>query len=528
MATTTASARLPASYSRFLVRPLGALATAAILAALGLAITIQFPQATPAAALVGFVILAIAAWMAFEERYQWSLVTLIVYLGLADGYLKLSTGIDKVTLVRDMLLYAIVAGALVRIAVRREQLALPPLAGWVIAWLVVVAIQVANPSNGTLYHSLAAIRPQAEWVPLFFIAYFVMRSKQRLRGFLLLLVFVAAVNGAVSLVQSNLTPDELAAWGPGYEAAIIGEGENSVSARGFADSSGEERNRPFALGGDSGFGGALGLIAVPAALGLLALSRRRGVRLLTILLSLGVVLAVATSASRTAVIGAVVAVFAFAALTVTSRAGLRTVFAVGLAATIAYASIGLLTSGVDQGAFDRYESISSPGEAVNTALDYRQETIARIPKYIVKYPLGSGFGRNGPAASLPGGPGPGLDSESEPTFLLIETGIPGLVVMFGFHLMLFYLAVTRIRRIRDREARILLTAVAAPLFALFVTWFVGVSTATTPGAPYLWFSAGVISFWLAGEGYRNLTRAPRSEEPAPDRTSPTLSAAPAG
>ena len=141
---------------------------------------------------------------------------------------------------------------------------------------------------------------------------------------------------------------------------------------------------------------------------------------------------------------------------------------------------------------------------MSTAVDYRQETLARIPKYVVKYPLGSGFGRNGPAASVAGGPGPGLDAESEPTFLLIEVGIPGLLVMVGFNIMLFYLSITRIRKIRDHESRLLLTAVAAPLFALFVTWFVGVTTATTPAAPYLWFSAGILAFWLAGEGYRSL------------------------
>jgi hypothetical protein len=526
MATTTASGPA-ANYSRFILRPLGSLATAAILVAVGLAITIQFPTATPIVAVVGLVIALVAVWMMLEERYEWTLVALLLYIGLADGYLKLSTGSPKATLLRDVLLYAIVVGALARIAVRRESFSLPPLAGWIIAWVVVIAIQVFNPSNGTMMHSLAAVRPHAEFVPLFFLAYFVLRSKARIRYFLLLLVAVAAVNGIVGLVQSNMTPEELSGWGPGYERAINGEGENSVSARNFTDNSGEERNRPFALGGDAGFGGIIGTLAAPAALALLALARRRRLRILTAVLSAGVLLAVATSASRTAVLGTAVAIFAFAALAVTSRGGLRTVFAVGLSVAVVYAGIGILTSETNKGSFDRYESISNPGKAVGTYFDYRSETLARIPKYVVRYPLGSGIGRNGPAASYAGGPGRGLDAESEPTFLLIELGIPGLIVIFGLYTTLMYLSVTRIRRIVDREARILLTALAAPLFAIFAVGFVGITTAGVPNAPYLWFVAGALAFWLLGDGYRRLTHTDEIAAPGsgPSPPTPSLSGA---
>src|SRR5262249_24361692 len=155
-------------------------------------------------------------------------------------------------------------------AVRREKVTLPPLTGWVIAWLVVIAVQIANPYNGTLIHSIASVRPHAEFVPLFFLGYLVVRSKTRIRNFLLLLLAIAAVNGVVGLVQQNMSPDQLAGWGPVYEKAL--KGESSVATRTFADDEGNERNRPFALGGDIGFGGAIGYLAVPAALALLSLA----------------------------------------------------------------------------------------------------------------------------------------------------------------------------------------------------------------------------------------------------------------
>ena len=153
--------------------------------------------------------------MALNERYEWSLVVLILYVGLADGYLKLSTGSSNATLLRDLLLYAIVVGALIRFVVRGRTLELPPLSGWVFAWVGVVLIQLANPSNGTMMHSLSALRPHAEWVPLFFLAYFVMRSNARIKGFLLLLVVVAATNGVVGLIQIQPHPGRALGLGPG-------------------------------------------------------------------------------------------------------------------------------------------------------------------------------------------------------------------------------------------------------------------------------------------------------------------------
>ncbi len=493
MATTTA--RVAGGFDRTFLRPLGALATAALLALCGLTIAVQVPSPSPLFAFAAISGLAVVAWMLLSERYAWSLAVLMLYLGLLDGYLKLRTGSSNMTLVRDLLLYAIVAGALLRAAVRHRPLQLPPLAGWVIAWVAVVAIQIANPENGTLQHSISSVRPHVEFVPLFFLAYFVIRSQARLRAFLVLLLTVAAVNGVVGLVQTNLTPEQFSAWGPGYERALTDE--NNVAPRTFADEEGEVHNRPFALGGDFGFGGTVGMLAIPAALALLAISGGGPFRLLVLLLLAGAALGVLTSGARVAVIGSVVAVLAYAGLTVTSRAGLRTVVAVAVAALVGYGTVTYFAANGKEGSLDRYGSIDSPSKAISTAYDYRRETLEQIPVYIREIPLGAGIGSKGPAASRGGDGGAGLNGESEPTFLLIELGIPGLVVMLGFNLALFYLAVTRIRRIADRETRVLLTAIAAPLFALFATWFAGIGTASVPGAPYLWFAAGVLAFWLA-------------------------------
>jgi hypothetical protein len=518
MATTTAISAPAAQARSFLTRSVGPLFAIGVLAAIGLAVTIKFPEPSALTVALGIATATALAVTLFSERYAWSLAVLMLYLGLVDGYLKLSTGSSSVTAVRDILLYAIVMGALVRTAVRREELRLPPLTMWVVAWLVVVLIQLANPANGSLFHSLAALRQHLEWVPLFFLAYLVMRSKASIRGFLLLLLIIASINGIVGLAQLNLTPEQLAGWGPGYAEAISGKGK--VSARVFETEKGEARTRPFALGGDFGFGGVAGMIAVPAALALLAIPGRRNLRILTAILAAGVVLAVVTSEARTAVVGSVIAALAFALLTVTSRAGLRTVIAIAVAGLVAYGTISYISSNTNKESF-RYGSVSSPGKAVSTAIEYRSKTIAQVPKYATEFPLGAGFGSNGPASTISGGGSSNqkLNAESEPTFLLIEVGIPGVIVMFGFMFTLLYLSVTRIRRIADRETRVLLTGVAAPLFAIVSTWWVGVGTAVTPSAPYMWFAGGVIAFWLAKEikaprHFEALTH-PAAEGPVP-------------
>jgi O-Antigen ligase len=473
-----------------------ALLVGAALMAGGVVIAVRLPAADPVSAAILAAIIGIAIWMFSTARYELTLAVVMLYIGLIDGYFKLKTGSQVATLGRDLLLYAIVIGALVRWAIRGERVERPPLTGWVIAWVAVVLIQLANPANGTLGHSMAALRPHLEFVPLFFLGYVVLRSERRLRGFLMLLLVVAAANGIVGLIQFNMTPEELGSWGPGYERKISGEGD--VAARGFATEEGELRTRPFALGSDMGFGGIVGIIAVPAALGLLAVGGF-GTRMAASLLSIGVILAVVTSQARVAMIGAVVAALGFAALSVTSRGAFRAVMALALAVLVTYASVSVLTSSSDEGAFDRYSSIA-PDKAATTTYEYRRATLSRIPDYIKDIPLGAGIGSKGPGGSTGGRgtAGQGLNAESQPSYLLIELGVPGLLVMLGFTLTLVGVSMRRVRKLEQPKLRLLVAAVAAPIVALLATWVVGISTATTPSAPYIWLAAGALSYWLLG------------------------------
>jgi glycosyltransferase involved in cell wall biosynthesis len=54
----------------------------------------------------------------------------------------------------------------------------------------------------------------------------------------------------------------------------------------------------------------------------------------------------------------------------------------------------------------------------------------------------------------------------------------------------------RVRQAPDLETRVLLAAVCAPLVGIFATYFSASASAVSPSSPYLWFSAGIFSWWL--------------------------------
>jgi O-antigen ligase len=463
---------------------------------LALAVTVK-AAAAPGPMLFGAVaVTGIATWMAVTDKRPHALAILLLYLCLLDGVLKLRApvGNELPGLGRDVLLYAIALGMLVPAILKRKPVDVPPMTAWILAFVALVLVQLLNPANGSLLHSVASLRQHIEFVPLFFIGYSVIRSERRLRIFLVLLVFGAAVNGVVGAAQFNLTPEQLSAWGPGYEDLITGGSTNAPRRTEGED--GTLRVRPPALGSDMGFGGVLGSVAIPAGLALLMIGRRRGasVGLLAVLGS-GAVLAVATSQARAAVIGALVGLLAFLALASTARRVVRVVVAVGVMAAV---SITLLSSVAGSSStFDRYASIT-PGKVADTSIDSRGYVFTHaLPQYASKYPFGAGIGSVGPAAGVVDPqPSKRLNAESQFTFTIVELGIAGLIVLAALHARLIGLAIRRVRALPYGDLRLMLAAVAAPLFTFLSNWTVGVTTVSTPNSAYVWFAGGVLVYWL--------------------------------
>ena len=138
----------------------------------------EFPDA-PTAQLVGPAVLAVGcAFFALYRRYEVTLAVLLLYLGLVDGYVKLKTNDPQVTLIRDALFYAVIAGVLVRLAMHPSRPQMPKWTPYVAAFVVVTLLQLLNPYNFSLSSSVQGLRPHLEWVPLFFFGFVMLRRPE--------------------------------------------------------------------------------------------------------------------------------------------------------------------------------------------------------------------------------------------------------------------------------------------------------------------------------------------------------------
>jgi hypothetical protein len=456
---------------------------------------------TRRAAVEGAAVLLVVAgslWFAATRRTQLALALFMLYLGLLDGYLKLASSSNLVTFVRDLLLFAIVVGLLVRAVVQRKPLSLPPLSGWVLAFVVLVFVQLANPQAGTLLHSLAGVRQHLEFVPLFFLTYAFIRTTKALRIFVILLAVIAAANGVASLVQFNESPAQFAAWGPGYSQRVLGTGVFSGGGRTFASVNGGG-TRPFGLGSDSGDGGWFGAFAFCGILALAAFSTRRRYQVFAVVAALGAALAIITSQDRGVIVGSIIILLAFGLLTAASRSRFKSLLWLVLAALATFFVIQAVIGSVASSQL-RYQGLS-PSSILQTTNTARGRSIARIPHNLITYPFGAGLGTAGPASVSASGASQltvngNIDTETEFSFLTVETGIAGMLVLTGFTITLLVLGLRRCRHEPDREARVLLAAMIAPVAGIFAVFFTSVPTDGVPPGPYLWAVAGVVSYWL--------------------------------
>jgi hypothetical protein len=448
----------------------------------------------------GALAVGVMAWFATTRRPQLALALFMVYLGVVDGYVKLSTGVEAVSLLRDVLLYAIVVGLLVRAQVYGRRLTAPPLTAWVGTFVVLVLVQILNPRGGTFVHALAGVREHLEFVPLFFLAFAFLRTTKALRVFVVLLVLIATANGIASWVQFNLTPAQFAAWGPGYADRVLARGDFAYSARVFSDSQGNLRTRPFGLGSESGGGGLIGAMALGgiAALAALVGRKRKRYLLFAIAMAIGAAAGILTSQARSAVVCAIIVVLAYALLTATSRNRARGLLAVAAAGVVALLVVPSILGFAGDTSRFRYAGLS-PTSIVHTTNTARAGNLGSIVDTMIKYPLGAGLATVGPAAlTVPGGTDLvyEVSAESQFAFSTVETGIAGMLLIVGFTVLILVLGARRLRHESDREARTLLAALIAPIAGMLALYYPAPLTAATPTAPYLWTIGGVVAYWL--------------------------------
>jgi hypothetical protein len=507
----------PAVFGRRLHNILTTGLTALIPAVAGLAITLSSPHVNPVLILGLMFGVACVLWLLISHRYEVTLTVLALYLGLLDGPIKLESASKASSGVRDVLLVAISLGLLMRLVVSRQRVRLPPLSAWVIAFTLFVLVEALNPQTHGILKILGGYRQLLEWVPLFFFGYLVMRSKERLRKFFLLLGVIALANGLVGTVQAKISPNALAAWGPGYSGIVHGGKQGTgLTARTYK-SEGVSRARPPALGSDSGFGGGVGVIALPGLLALLAAGPKRR-RWLVMLCAIGALLGIATAASRTSAVSAVIVLLTFGLLSPLSgirvgRAFVGLVVVLGLA--LAVASVLVAANGA--GIFARQESLTHTSELAEHGGGAKERSLAAIPGYLKQAPFGLGLGTSGSVGGFGGHQkleieGQRVTGGSVYNLLANELGAPGLLLWLGLSFNVILLAGTRIRKVIDTELRTYLLALVVAFISLSIQGISGPTLAVTTGA-FLWFAPGVISYWFAGGGRAALRNRSSSGEP---------------
>ncbi len=476
--------------------------TALILAIFVLRFGSLAPDSSPFIGIILPLAALVPLWFLTTTNLAAALSVLLVYLACLDGYLKLSLGGSAITGLRDVFILTLVIGLTARWLLSRKPSTLPPMLGIILAWVVVVLVNVLNPDTVSLQQGLvAAFRQHLEFVPLFFLGFVAMRSKAMLRGFLVLLVAAAAVNGVVSVVQSGLSPQELAGWGPGYEKKINGNKAEKLGTRTFGDDQGDSRVRPFGLGSDAGAGGVLCGLALTGLLALLQVRSDRRARLAAAVAAAALLAGIVTSQSRTVILASVIAVLAYIVVFGLNRGVARTAVTVAITGLALWGTVGFIGNTKGGGA-NRYEEIR-PDKALSTAYNYRIGSFGDVPSYALKYPLGAGLGTVGPAAgATAAGSARSLEldanAEGQLNYVVVETGIPGLAVFIT--LMIAMLRRTlQFRRLRDPELRTLMAGCAGTIFFLFASGWSGAFSGVPPGSAILWFLAGTIAYWSSRE-----------------------------
>jgi hypothetical protein len=505
------------------VRELGLTAFTTLMAvALGLGISIEIAKPSLAALIAIACAGAGLVFLLVNKRLEVSVVMVALYLGLLEGPVKLGSGAGRTgSALRDVLIAAVALGALIRLSKSREKVSMPPMAGWVFAWAGLVLAEAFNPKTGGISKALGGFRQQLEWLPFFFFAYALVRSKRRFRQMFILLGVVAFANGIVGTYQTRLSPGQLASWGPGYRELVYGtETEEGVKkgtkGRVFV-SEGVAHVRPPALGTDAGFGGGVATIALAPLLALLIVGGLRKKWPIFVLL-LGALASVATGLGRLQVVGSVLALMFFVGLSFSLGGRLTRSLAVLLGVLVLVIPVGaVFVSALGGSTFARYASIA-PENIGSGTKDTKKSDLNQIPSLVERIPFGAGLGRVGAAAGFGGAvheevlEKKGFASDTAYTFELAELGLPGLILWVSLTITLLFLMLSRLRRIRDTEIRIYLTALTATLIAFTLIGFSGPTMESGALGPFFWATAGIAAYWFLGPGWKEQTR-PRPGKP---------------
>ena len=446
----------------------------------------------------------IAAFVALTMRTRaQALVVLFIYLSV-EGMLKLVSGYHPVVHVgMDIALYLVlgvwIAGALARREARIPRVPFIFILFLHTAWVVAL---VLSPYTESLVVGLASWKVHITMIPLYFLGYLVADDHDAPRVFMRGITVFWCFAFLLTILQYTGGPGGLFDLGEVYMQRLEGYHEW----------------RPFGTGALPGSEAVFAFLALPFALALVLRGDYRLRDPWIMLTVVGSLIVFLISGGRQVFLGSLIAVLVMVALQIVRGRG-RAAFvflALLIAAVSSWIVVREYVQPVAQRAVARATDVpeiwrsQSPIDRFEELLDpsvyrsARQGGLRLIADRVMAFPFGAGLGRTGSAAGrfqdeLTGSPLGRMIQErygfADNYFaaMLVETGIPGTVLLTSILLGLLLLAIRLSRRAEDHADAAFGALVAGYFVALLVMSWGSQPLLANPTQAFFWVLGGMMA-----------------------------------
>ena len=440
------------------------------------------------------VLVPLVLWSAFRDTER----AIYVYIAWCwmDGTIRGVFGSNPVIAVaRDLILAVITVGwAVQRLgALNTDRLRPPPGTLLVALFTVNALLQIFNPFSLGLVQSLGGLKVHLSPLPLFFIAYDVIRRRGQVRSLFLFLTLATVVISLVSIVQYEQGRDWTFAHFPGAKEVI------SLNVNASAGS-GLNSDDTFKPPGTTTFGGGTASFAgfvFPLTFVMLLLSR--GARLSSRmrgffgLILFCFIITFFVNSLRSALVEAALCVAA-CSMFVGSRTRKRVLAGVGFCLVLGMIGWGTSQTITHGGSSDRFGSLlTNPQKALH---DDRKTFFDQFGDIVTKAPMGVGLGRTGAVAGHFGTISTDIGftafSEAYLGSMIYETGIIGAILISLIALSFLVRGYAALQRLTDVDDKLLAAALFSILFTLVANFFFQPVLLVLPGSVLFWLFGAVL------------------------------------
>ncbi len=450
--------------------------------------------------LTPFIAAAIA--LSMRDRLK-AMIVFFAYLSV-EGFLKLVSNYHPVVHIGSDIMLLSVVGIWIAVAVLRRDTRLPrvPFVVPLILHMVWIVLLVFSPYTASIFVGVASWKVHLTMIPLYFVGYLIAADREAPRKFMHAMIIIWAAAFLVTVLQFTGGPGGVFDLGQTYMARLAQFHEW----------------RPFGTTALPGGEALYAMFALSFAI-CLVLRGDYGYRYPWIIATLaGSLIVFFVSGVRQVFLSALMIVFTMVALQIIRGRGraagaLLVLVVVGGGSYMvvreyilpeAQASIAEAT-GVpeiwrERNTFERFETLLEK----STYTGARRGGFAMIWDRVTAFPFGAGLGRTGSAAAAFGDQltkdplGKMIQDKYgfQDNFyaaMLVETGLPGTLLLTAIAVGLVVIAVRVARRARDQQDSAFGSLVAGYIVALLITSWGSQPLLANPTLAFFWFLAGMLA-----------------------------------